>query len=98
MPRVRAAAMFEPLVDTVDSNQICTSTHLIWEADLLTVTKQVTCHLAPCLLRFHYCSASHYTSFARFLPSPSRSFLDLFLRSLPLRSSISHCRALFLSL
>ena len=33
--------MFEPLVDTVDSNQICTTSQCIWEADLLTVTKQV---------------------------------------------------------
>jgi type I protein arginine methyltransferase len=41
MSCVKSAAMFEPLVDTVDSNQICTSTALIWEADLLTVTKKV---------------------------------------------------------
>ena len=32
--------MFEPLVDTVEANQICTTEQCIWEADLLTVTKQ----------------------------------------------------------
>ena len=89
---MRAAAMFEPLVDTVESNQICTSTHLMWEADLLTVTKQVTPLLAPCVPRFYYCSASHLKTFSRILPLPCRWFLVLVLRSLHLRSSISHCR------
>jgi len=40
MSCVKSAAMFEPLVDTVESNQICTTSACIWEADLLTVTKQ----------------------------------------------------------
>jgi len=40
MSCVKGAAMFEPLVDTVESNQICTTVQKIWEADLLTVTKQ----------------------------------------------------------
>jgi len=39
MSCVKGAAMFEPLVDTVDPNQICTSTATLWEVDLLTVTQ-----------------------------------------------------------
>ena len=39
MSCVKGAAMFEPLVDTVDPQQICTSTSTLWEVDLLTVTQ-----------------------------------------------------------
>ena len=39
MSCVKGAAMFEPLVDTVDPQQICTSEGKLWDVDLLTASK-----------------------------------------------------------
>ena len=60
MSCVKGAAMFEPLVDTVESSQICTSVVRVWEADLLTVTKEDLQIDAPFELRAtrnDYCHA-----------------------------------------
>jgi len=40
MSCVKPSAMFEPLVDSVDPQQICTNEQKLWEVDLLTATKK----------------------------------------------------------
>jgi protein arginine N-methyltransferase 1 len=60
MSCVKGAAMFEPLVDTVDRNQICTTTQCIWEVDLLTVTKaglEIEAPFSLAATRNDYCHA-----------------------------------------